>query len=417
MKPQQYDRVRDAFVQAAALEGEAQREFMRTLRGQDPEVFAEVASLLEYDSTRTLVDVRGSDMMKAMPTTAVGADAPTIQVKGPPASGGRLAVIRRISRGSGRSLLWSLLGLGLLMAVGYAALSHVQSSLEDLIDEELQVVADARVATLSGWFLDVPAVGETASASETVRNAVWPLLNRENPPDTAAGLEADAAQDDLADALAEIVLQDVNRAIARERRVRRRQNARTQSWGSDGYEPDLQLRTVEDVRKTLRYALWTADRRLVANWDRDPAAYTRMESDEGSKMLGRVFAGETVIYVPSGRAYLRDYRLKKRPEVSVTAPIIGDDGRVAAAVLIGGIFQESYDGVLREGDFKESGETYVVLPGGIMGSQSRFGEVLSRAGLIETRSPVTGRSVPATSMGSAVRSTPTARGCVWSTWS
>ena len=392
LSPQQYDRVRDAFLEASALEGESQRAFMRELRGGDRAVSDEVASLLEYDHTRTLVNVRPGDSfsgatltgedLRGLPTTAVGADSPTIAVSAPKRPTGRLHVFRRLSRRTGRSLLWSLLGLGLLMAAGYWVLDGVQSQLEKLVADELNVVADARAATLAGWLRDVQAVGETASASEAVRNAVWPLLNREDPPRTAEGLADDPPQDRLAEALAAVVLQDVNRAIARERRVRRRQKARAGTWDSGGFSPDLQLRTVDDVEKDLRYALWTADRRLVASWDRDPAAYATMESDEGSLMLGRVFTGETVVHVPSGRAYLRDYEFKKRPEVAVTAPIFGDDGRVAAAVLVGGIFQESYEEVLLAGEFKQTGETYAVLPGGVMASQGRFGGDLAAAGLI-----------------------------------
>ena len=135
----------------------------------------------------------------------------------------------------------------------------------------------------------------------------------------------------------------------------------------------------------LRYAVWRADRELVGDWLLDPAVYGQTESRSGAAPLTQVFGGETVAYMPQNAAYAKGVEFKLPPEVAFTAPVYDVDPRtntrrVAAALLIGGIFQEEFGEILQGGQFGDSGETYGINANGEMISSSRFGDVFDRLG-------------------------------------
>lgn len=348
MSPEDYDRIRDAFIEASSLSTDERAEYLSKLRADSPTVCNEVESLLRHDTRKTLVEVD-----RSQPTTAVGMAAPTVAVAPrdtAPSTIRRFLVSRSLQSRRGR-LVAALSGL-LLLAVcaGFGLSALTESANRTLVGESLDGVADLQQALVETWLDGAKLQARAWAASDQVREVVLKILaNAETS--TPEELATSPLLDELEAAL---------KGVAQ------------QSFGG--------TRELDDIR----FAIWNRERALIADWNRDPKFFRRVESDEGARALARVFRGEDAVYIPSQSAYTSDYEFKRPAELAITCPIYDENGRVVCAFLAGGMFQEGFNDTLQRGRYADSAETYAVNPYGVLASDSRFVNQLRTMGLIDT---------------------------------
>lgn len=344
MTPDDFAKIRDAFVKASALSVKERQTFLDTLRGQSPEICAEVESLLQHDKSQTLVEVD-----RSQPTTAVGAGAPTVAVvpsKGPTLS--RFLVTRQLHSKRGQLFL-ILLAATALMFVGALWLnSTTQRAMDKVVGDSLEGVIETKRDLVEIWFEGAEFYARSWAASDQVQNIVLQMVD-ESSGKTPEELAASPLHDDLEREIKELV---------------------------------RPTRLNEDDEDDIRFAVWNRERTLVADWSRDPKYYGASDSDAGAQALARVFRGENSTYIPSVHVYTEGYEFIRRPEIAITVPVYRDDGTIGAALLLGGMFQENFEEALRRGYFGESGETYAVNVSGSLVSDVRFRGDLDRIGFV-----------------------------------
>ena len=345
MSPDDYSRIREAFVKASALSKKEQAAFLKSLRDESPEVCTEVESLLQFDTRQTLVEVD-----KSQPTTAVGASAPTVAVapsKGPTLR--QLFVTRHLKTRRGMMLATLLLATAVMFFGAMWLQQLTRRSVDKLVGDSLQGVNATKRDLVETWFEGAQFHARSWAASDQVRKVVLRIV------DEAEGMSAEELamspmQDELETAIKELV------------------------------RPTLLNEHDED---DIRFAVWNRERTLVADWSRNPNFFGQSDSDTGARALSRVFRGENSIYIPSTTAYTEGYEFIRRPEIALTVPVYRDDGEIGAALLVGGMFQENFEATLRRGYYGESAESYAVNRDGTLVSDVRFRSQLDRIGLVD----------------------------------
>ena len=344
LSPEDYARIRDAFVKASALPARKRVEFLETLKAEDPDVFAEVQSLLKHDTPQTLVDVD-----KGQPTTAVGASAPTVAVV--PSRGPTLRhffVTRHLRTRRGMMLI-TLVLVTSVMCVGAVWLRQLTEQAADkMVGDSLAGVISTKRNLVEIWLEGAQFHARSWAASDQIRNVVLRIV------DEAEGRSAE----ELANSPLQDELEQSLKALVRPTQLN------------------------ENDEDDIRFAVWNRERTLVADWSRNPEFFGTSDSDSGAKALARVFRGNNAVYIPSTEAYSTDYTFKRTPEISITVPVYRDDGTVGAALLVGGMFQENFEAALRRGYYGDSAETYAVNEQGTLVSDVRFTNQLKRIGLV-----------------------------------
>ena len=251
----------------------------------------------------------------------------------------------------GRSLLIGAALAALLILGGWSLQRSVSQVLGDQVGQNLEALAIENSKGVAAWARGRSRNVELYARSEAVRSAVLDLVavSRTVDPETLVDLPEQLA---LREALEE----------------------------ATGYA----TQTLADA-DGLRYAVWRPDRELVGDWQLDPDLYGRRESRAGSVPLADVFDGRTTVYMPQTAGYTSDLEFKLPPEVAFTAPVYDTDPRtgrprVAAALLIGGIFQDELTDLVQGGRFGATGETYAVNADGRIISASRFDTQLAALG-------------------------------------
>ena len=350
MSPEAYSQIRDAFVKASGLSAPEREAYLEILRSKSPDVCTEVESLLKHDSSETLVDVA-----KSQATKTVGMSSPTVvTVPGRQSSSSTLReylVTRPLQTRRGMMMLTLVVGSALMCAGALWLTRITQRSLDKLVGDLLEGVVATKRDLVETWFEGAQFQARSWAASDQVRNIVLEIVNSSEGK-SAEELASSPLHDDLEQALREVI-------------------SFSQSDAGDAVD-------VGDIR----FAVWSRERALVADWSRNADSYGAVETDDGARALARVFRGENSIYVPSESAYTDGYQFPRKAEISITVPVFGDDQRVEAALLVGGMFQESFETALLRGGYAETAETYAVNAAGQFVSNSRFREQLGEMGFV-----------------------------------
>ncbi len=127
----------------------------------------------------------------------------------------------------------------------------------------------------------------------------------------------------------------------------------------------------------------------------------RPVSERGAQLLNRVFSGQAVVLRPDYNFMLRK-KADPRPEtigMGLLAPVHDPDDseQIIAAIMIRSrSLLQAFDAILAHGHFETTGEAYVFNRQGMMLSESRFVEQLTRTGLLKseaTETPASARLV------------------------
>lgn len=353
MSPEDYEQIRIAFVESSAMSPADRAAFLNDLRDNSPTICREVESLLRHDTSQTFVAVD-----KSQPTKPVNAGDATVAVS---RSSSRTSRRRRLitrpleSRPTRRMLL-----LACLMATFFAGAVWLQGltqqSIDTLVGDMLDGVAEAQSSLLKTWFAGAGFKARSWAATDEVRQVVETIIAESDPQTmTPEELAASSLHADLEVALAAVIQRTLG----------------------DDYE----------VLEDLRYAVWNRERELLVDWSRNPKFFGQPDSDSGATALAKVFRGGTSTYIPNTGVYTNDYEFVRPPELAFTVPVYNSNGRIIAAMLIGGMFQEHFEEAMQTSDFGESAESYAINQSGLFVSGSRFTDQLKTIGLISEKNP------------------------------
>ena len=174
MDQQQYDRVREIFLEVADLEGEAQKSRVRELAAGSAEVEAEVLSLLgHHDPDDDLI--RPGSQAGAPPSPLTGQVSRVVKKKETIHTG---AVINSLVSTPARRIGLVAAMAAVVLALGIWTYLEVKSSLIELKRDELQTVLNADVLALELWIKERKADVEMMARDREVIRLTSELVRR-----------------------------------------------------------------------------------------------------------------------------------------------------------------------------------------------------------------------------------------------
>lgn len=332
-----YARAKSVFFRAVELPTSARDGFVEHECGGDTALLAEVESLLAHHRAETLI----ASPHDTSPLQANASNAGAIL--------DRPSRIRRMVWGvsrfqAGQIAVAAFLGILVLAAVGGWVHHGISTTLRQILGEKLRGMLDADVAAVELWIDSKKARVREWSRDRTLSEATTELLR------------IDAAGADARQRLSAAPPQAVIRA-----------------------------RLNELAQAPIDYLLWDRTQTVVA--DSSPAAQSlaRVATPRGAKLLNDVFHGETILCIERPTEPLvREVSAKDDvPMLTLIGPITGEDDRVVAAIMVRDIDRAGeLNQILRHVFTGQTGECYAFDREGIMLTDSRFDEELTRLGLI-----------------------------------
>ncbi len=249
------------------------------------------------------------------------------------------------TRGPGdrrRLLLGGLLVVLVLILLRLGLNRGVEQRLDTLLAQNLTTILDADITALGQWIESERTAAAAWADHEIVRTAVTALVAVED--EKAEVLLAVPEVDELCMVLAPVIGQANSCGVG--------------ILGRTG--------------------------RVLASTAQELAVVGLRTSPEGSAVLSRALAGETVVVPPyaEGSLVAGMDMPEDMPIMSIATPVRDAEGFVVAALFVRIDPREDFTRILSVARMGDSGETYAVNAAGLMLSESLFEEELKRVGLL-----------------------------------
>ncbi len=360
MTPEQYRRLKELFHTAAALDAAKQTAFIAEACGDDAELAAELRSLLEHAHGQPLLTQTQSKLTRGGSSTHRGTTRWS-----------RINIAQTWAWLTTPRYRWLRAWLPWVVAVmvslGIAWWIHesVHLAIAEARQHELQAILRADVAAIEHLLeRERIAVANLADDRELRRELAQLISPQGTKPTTA------------------------NRAAS-----------------TTTISAELLAQIRQQTHPDAEFAAW--DRKMVtlvdSGHESPPTedATGRPVSERGAQLLNRVFSGQAVVLRPDYNFMLRK-KADPRPEtigMGLLAPVHDPDDseQIIAAIMIRSrSLLQAFDAILAHGHFETTGEAYVFNRQGMMLSESRFVEQLTRTGLLKseaTETPASARLV------------------------
>ncbi len=373
MADPRHQRVKELFQRAVHLDREAREQYLQQTCAGDPELLAEVESLLKHHMDKTLIAVAPDSVSPTVPSAPASLRR---AADDSPGARTRASAVRGIVRASRGRLAFGAMLLVLLVVYGAWTSSRVQSSLDTLLEDQLQTVLDASATALRQWLAAVETDAQMWADRSTVRAASLALAKlADESADPATALEGSGHLALLVSTLASAV-RDPNAVEA-------------------GVEP-LGGERRESVLLTHRrfdgFGVASASGRILGGYspgDEAQESLGESMSEGGQAILKRVLQGETVVVPPyeTGSMVHGFVPALSKPAMVVVTPVRDEAGVPIA--LLGLLIEpsEEYSAILEAGRIGETGETYTFNEQGVMLSESAFLDDLRAMGLLAADEP------------------------------
>ncbi|WP_339909011.1 serine/threonine protein kinase [Symmachiella dynata] len=338
MIPDRNSRIRDIFVQAIDLDKKSRAKFLDQECGDEPEIRAEVESLLSHHAPDTILP-------EGLPDNPIAAAASGANQR--PFRRIFATTIREIIERGFRHRFWRnmiLFALGILLSgVGIWMYWGMEESLRKILATKLESLLDADIAALEIWMEDKKSSAEVWAQQRNVLAATKELV-------ALAQLESTTREDLLN-----------SPALAR---IREELHVFHHREGNSGF------------------AVIDRTGRVLAS-ERDDDIGVRLEAG-GMAELAKVLANKTTITKPFPQgAFAPDQTIRRDvPVVWANAPVHNAQNEIIAVLGFGWLADHQFTRVLSVGRMGRSGETYAFDSQGLLLSESRFDPELRRIGLI-----------------------------------
>ena len=392
MDAARYARIRELFLEAEELDPDRQREFLESKVDDDPELIAEVTSLLAEHNAES-ARLEGERAAPVQPPLLSRPPAmPSAIAPGEKTAIGSTAIGPSAQAATGKKPKQGL-------AVGAPALGDSDITLQGAqrthaaprYDDDTRGINNTQPRNSfwdqrmrrnrrlnSGWLwlaavLPTALIGwwtysqVAASQREAISRVVFGLANSVALSadgflnDRAALVESWSRQAELRTdviALVEIAKQDDNLELLK-----------SAPHSSMIHAQLRELSGHEDVK----FVVWDRTGTTVASWLPDQADIGTLIAPSGAGDLGRVMRGETVLFGPArlknhGNGFIPE---TQAPVMASIVPIRNDKNEVVAAMLVRGINMfDDFDALLREASQTSGLDVYAINLSGTMVSNS-----------------------------------------------
>jgi hypothetical protein len=342
MTPDQHAQVKELFLKARELSSENRTQFLQQQCGDDDTLRIEVTSLLNHDSTETIL---------ALPTVR-SVETP-VRVGRP--SGRFLSrferaatqVLQQLFGSPGRRLVVIVVAVVLLVTLAVWTYTGMKQASQSIAASELQTILNADVTALELWIEEKKKDVRLWSSRAEIQRAVGELVR-------IAEIESEPAEK-LRSAPALVELRDLLEQFDR------------------------------IVGRPEQDGVVTRDGLLLAS-NRDEKIGEKLNTD-GIAALVPVFDGQTLFLEPhpNGAFGMGQIPDLNQPMVYVVAPIYrvdSDPREIIAAASFGFPADDEFTAILQVARQGETGETYTFDATGLLLSESRFDDELRESGML-----------------------------------
>jgi tRNA A-37 threonylcarbamoyl transferase component Bud32 len=359
MDAARYGRIRELFLAAEELTPDQQREFLRSQTEHDESLFDEVVSLLrEHDpesarregnqpavalraAVQRASQSRSAEMPRRADLVSSGNSSSRSNRVDPitqspsesthPSSALLWEHQTRRSRRRNNKWLW-LAALLPTALIGWFTYHRVNQTMEQSVRDELRGIADSVSHASRRFLVDKSRLVGSWSRQPGIQSAIVELaqISADDPTELAT------------------------RGAPQSERIQ------------------SQLRQLSNIDE-IRFVVWSEGYRTLATSDERLAKLGSSVAPQHAEMLARVMSGQTVVFGPERIDPVSTTKpsVPKPPVMAVVVPIDDGQGRIIAALLIGGIgmfdeFSRMYFDVANAGNL----DAYAVNASGVMVTES-----------------------------------------------
>jgi tRNA A-37 threonylcarbamoyl transferase component Bud32 len=334
-----YDRVKEIFLQACDLDLKGREQLLDRECAGDADLRARVESLLAHHWSQTILDSRAVEPARAK----TGAHSSLWDRMGRAAD----LMIEEVRARKGTYLAAALV-LVALIAGGIWSHYGIESAMRQILRDQLQTVLDADITALELWLEEQKADAEHWAEQPDVREQIQELVRL-----SRSDLSPAATRQTLLDSTAMAELRE-----------------------------SLQVYLDDDETHHTAYAI-TDRSGLVLGAPENTEVGIHLNST-GMADIAYAFAGETRISKPHPEgSFAADRPIhRENPMIWVGTPVYDTSGNIIAALSLGVSADYQFTRILSVARMGRTGETYAFDEKGWLISDSRFTDQLKALGLI-----------------------------------
>ncbi len=329
-----HKRVKQIFAAASGLQGAERTAYLEQVCEGDMQLLREVESLLEFDTSQTIIEPREEIPFDPDEARAIARARSTFQATRYAAFTGWITWL--FGPRSRRAIV-SVLALLLFTALAWWVYASLHQSLREIRETELQTILKADITAMRLWIADMQAEAKAWSSQNQIRTATAKLAS-------SSKRKADDGTQ------AAIIRQTLSPFLSRE--------------GAVGY-----------VISDRNGIVLTGSGNTVAGQRLSQAAYATTPD---------VFDGKIVFMRPQPAALFSSGKGNtQEPLIWVSAPVYNADGQIIAKLSLSTLASHHFSRILTVARMGNSGETYAFDDRGLMLSESRFTSQLQQIGLLQ----------------------------------
>lgn len=319
-----HKRAKEKFAELVDLNVDGQKSALAQVAVADPELAAEVGSLLDYHTAQSLVAPATAPKIRTRSTLSTQYDNHSLEWLTTPARGLLLTIPFLIAAAC--LIAWSS--------------SRINEDLDGLVKRQLENELDLKYQAFASWEQSELQLASSWASTPAVASIVSELVKE------SESLVGDALVDHLSEA-----------------------DAATR----------LQVALTELAGRPVKFAVW--DRRMytLADWnqEKNPEVLGAFVTSTGANTLARVLKDRPAMYLPHLSSPISlGYRsdIKSSPVLSIFVPVYGDSPKRAIAIMMlrGYGLEEVYEEMLQGWNTEENREFYLISRDCAMVSPSRY---------------------------------------------